>query len=333
MKRTILLLLLLICLGGFYFYTVNKTSEDTSIRIEDREFVVEDRNKIDIITIKRPGYPLIHLSKSKDGWLLNERRKASKHVIKNILSVLTQMEIDYIPPRATHGAIMEGINKLGIEVSSYDKEGKVLSEFILGKNNNVESGTYILKKGAQQPYVVVVPAVSGGIRNYFTLTDLNLRDKRIMDINTDDIVKVTLDYKKDRINSFTISREGNKYKLLPMQALANRTVKQNQNVIDAYIRSLQNFDAESIMTGNPSLDSLSRHIPFAELALDMKNGSQLGYTFYTADNWLDPDAARRGADDLATVERYYVFTSDGQVYTMQHRLIKDIFKPLYYFDR
>jgi len=333
MKRTLLLLLLLICLGGFYFYTKNKPSDDTSIRIEDREFVVSDRKLIDIVTIKRPGYPQIHLSKSKDGWMLNERRKASSHVMKNILSVLTQLEIDYIPPRATLPSIMDGINKLGIEVTSYDKQGNVLSEFILGKNNNVESGTYILKKGAKQPYVVVVPAVSGGIRNYFTLTDMDLRDKRIMEINTDDIEKVTLDYKKDRINSFMIEKDGSDYKLSPLKGLAGREIKQNKNIIESYILSLKNFDAEGIMTGNPSMDSLSNHIPFAELAIDMKGGEELGYTFYTIVNSLDPDAVRRGAGDLATIERYYVFTSDGEVYTMQHRLIKDIFKPLYYFDR
>lgn len=332
MLKTILPLLLLILLGGFYFYTKDDV-QDTSISIEDRDFVVKDRELIDIIVIKRPGYPELHLSKSKDGWLLNQRKKASPHVVRNILSVLTQMKLDYIPPKATYPKIMSDIEKLGIDVTTYDKDGNVLSDFIVGKNNNVESGTYCLKKGAKQPYVMIVPSISGGIRNYFTLTDSDLKDKTVLDINSNDIVKITMDYKKNRANSYVITKEGSNYSINPIvPSAAMSKLNQNQNIIDAYVKGFKKIGAESIMTGRPGMDSISRTIPFVELAIDMKDGSRLGYSFYPVTDILDPGTLIRTVSDLNKIDRYHMFSLDGECHVVQQRLVKNIFKPISYFD-
>lgn len=334
MLKTILPLIILILLGGIYFYTKDDP-QDTSIEIEDRDFVVEDREIIDIIVIKRPGYPELHLSKSKDGWLLNQRKKASPHVVKNLLSVLTQMKLDYIPPKTKYTKIMKDIEELGIDVTTYDKNGKVLSDFIVGKNNNVESGTYCLKKGAKQPYVMIVPSVGGGIRNYFTLKDIDLRDKTVLDINSNDIVKITMDYKKDRANSYVITKEGSSYSISPMVSSGGvNKLKQNQNVLAAYVKDFKKLGAESIMTGKPGMDSLSRIIPFVELAIDMKDGSQLGYSFYPVTDILTLEASNsmRKVSDLDQIDRYNMFASNGESYMVQHRLVKKMFKPITYFD-
>jgi len=332
MLKTILPLLILILLGGIYFYTKDDP-QDTSIDLDDRDFVVEDREIIDIIVIKRPGYPEMHLSKSNDGWLLNQRKKASPHVVKNLLSVLTQMKLDYIPPKTKYTKIMKDIELLGIDVTTYDKSGKVLSDFIVGKNNNIESGTYCLKKGAKQPYVMIVPSVGGGIRNYFTHTDVDLRDKTVLDINSNDIIKVTVDYKKDRANSFVITKEGTSYNIKPIvPTTSTNQLKQNQNVLTAYIKDFKKFGAESLMTGKPGMDSLSRTMPFVELAIDMKDGSQLGFSFYPVTDVLNLDATLRTVNDLKQIDRYNMFASDGESYMVQHRLVKKLFKPILHFD-
>ncbi len=331
MLKTILPLLLLILLGGIYFYTKDD-AQDTSIKIEDRDFIVADREMIDIIVIKRPGYPQIHLSKSKNGWLLNQRNRASDHVVKNLLTVLTKMKLDYIPPKATYSNIMKDIDELGIDVTTYDKDGNVLSDFIVGKNNNVESGTYCLKKGAKQPYVMILPAVSGGFRNYFTLRNIDLKDKIIFDINSDDIVKITMDYKKNRVNSFVVSKKGSQYEVNPIVPSATYTeLNQNQNIISAYVKSFKKLGAESIMTGRPGIDSISRTIPFIELAVDMEDGSQEGFSFYPVTDHLDEGATVRTVADLKQIDRYYMFSTDGECYTVQHRLLKNLFKPISYF--
>ena len=332
MYKTIISLVLLLALGGFYFLTKDKNN-DTSITIEDRDFVVHDREIIDIIVIDRPGYPKLHLSKSENGWLLNQRRKASPHVIKNLLSVLTRMKLDYIPPRTKYKKIMQDIEDLGIGVVTYDKEGQVLSDFIVGKNNNVESGTYCIKRGAKQPYVMIVPAISGGIRNYYTLSDIDLRDKTVMDVNSGEIVKVTLDYKKNRINSFVINKDkGGDYQvqsLLPTDKTNN--ISQNQNLLNAYIKDFKKIGAENIMTGRPDMDSLSQHMPLIELAIDLKNGSQLGYSFYPVMDNIDVGTEIKTVADLVKLDRYYMFSNDGQSYIVQQRLVKNILRPISYF--
>ena len=332
MFKTIIPLALLIVLGGIYFYTKDKDT-DTSIKLEDRDFVIKDREQIDIIKIKRPAYPEIHLSKAESGWLLNQRRKTSPHVMRNLLNVLTRMKLDYIPPKTKYSKIMQDIEDLGIDVTIYDKKGVVLSDFTVGKNNNAEGGTYILKKGAKQPYVMILPEVSGGIRNYFTLSNINYRDKTVMDINSNDIVKVTMDYKKNRVNSFVVNKDNSgKYEVEPILPIAKTMkIKQNQNLIDAYIKSFKKFGSENIMTGRPDMDSLRHHIPFIELAIDLKNGSQLGYSFYPVTNILSVGEEIKSVKDLEKIDRYHMFTSDGESYIVQQRFLKNIIKPIGYF--
>lgn len=332
--KTLIPLAILLILGVVYYMTKD-TPQDSSISIEDRDFVVENRDDIDIIRIKRPGYPEIHLSKSGGEWILNQRRKASSHIVRNILTVLTRMELDYIPPKTTYSKIMKDIELLGIDVTTYDKAGNVLSDFIVGKNNRVESGTYCLKKGAKQPYVMIVPAVSGGIRNYFTLTDLDLRDKTVMNVKSSDIVELTMDFKKDRKNSFQIKKEGSQYGITPLVPSANTSnISQNQNVLSAYMKNFKGFGAEGITTGKPEMDSIFRKIPGIELAMGMKDGSKRKFSFYPIVYRPEEDQPeKRTAEDLSRTEKFFMFSDNGESYIVQQRVMNKFIQPLSYFGQ
>jgi hypothetical protein len=332
--KTLLPLAILLILGVIYFMTKD-APKDSSISIDDRDFVVENREDIDIIRIKRPGYPEIHLSKKGEEWFLNQRRKASSHIVRNILTVLTKLELDYIPPNTTYPKIMKDIELLGIDVTTYDKAGNVLSDFIVGKNNNVESGTYCLKKGAKQPYVMILPSVSGGIRNYFTLTDLDLRDKTVMNVKSSDIVELTMDFKKDRKNSFQIIKEGSSYGISPLVPTANTSnISQNQNVLSAYMKNFKGFGAEGIMTGKPEMDSIYRKIPGIELDMSMKNGSKRKFSFYpVVYRPGEDDPERTTAEDMRRTEKFYMFSDDGESYIVQQRVMNKFIQPLSYFGQ
>lgn len=330
MKNILLLVLALLILGGIYLYT--ERSED-EIVYADRQFAVEDTDEIYVITMERPLHPPIHLSRSKNGWLLNERRKASQHVVNNLLSVLKNVEIDYIPPKAQYHKVMRDIANQGVKVAVYDKKGKVLAEYTVGKNTTSEGGTFYLNKGANQPYVMRVPAVSGGVNVYFTMNTLDFRDMSIMEVKSEQISRVTLDYKRDRRSSFVIENEGDLLKIDPLVKGADSEVKQNEKILQAYLLEYKKIGAEFVRTGDPSMDSLRHIMPFAELKLEMKNGKEIGYSFYPDEQVYDADNIFRTVEDLKTTDRHFVFASDGEVYIIQQRLLKGIFKPLAYFDR
>jgi len=131
MKRTLLLLLVLLLLGVLYFGFVKKEDQTSSIKIEDREFVLKDQSKVDVITIDSKGRPPIHLGKTKDGWYINNKQRANQRIVQNMLNTLERMAIKYIPTKKENETALKRMEMHGIELKTYDKTGALITDFIL----------------------------------------------------------------------------------------------------------------------------------------------------------------------------------------------------------
>ena len=332
MKKTLILLLLIALLALTYLFVNKQSSDNTSITIEDRNFVVENPDDIQIITIKSKAYPLMHLNRENNYWVLNQKYKADPIVIKNMLAVLTKMRIKYIPPRAQNEMIFESVARLGIEIKTYNKEGKILSDFIMATNTNDESGTYILKRGAQQAYVMSMPIVEGGLRNYFNQTQVDLRDKTIFSFDAKNIKSVSVNYLKDRKNSFSLETDNSNYKITAIGQADKKSKEANSNLAYAYFQNFNKLMAEHINQANPELYHLEGLLPFAEIIITTSNNKSIQLDLYPELDIFDKTVNTRSVDDLAQIESYFVKTSDGQDYLVQHRLLSKCLKTLAYFE-
>jgi hypothetical protein len=192
MKRTLILLLLLLLVVGVYYVIGEKPEEETTINVEDRDFKTKDRDAVGTITIKTKGRPLTHLSRKKnEEWYLNNTYKANQRIAANMLGALSAMTIQYIPNKLENQTALDRMDMHGIEIKTYDYNGNVLTDFILGTNINTEYGTYFRRANAKQCYVMSIPASPGGLRNYFTQTKEDLRDMTVFAYEPDNIKKVT----------------------------------------------------------------------------------------------------------------------------------------------
>ena len=203
MKRTLLLLLLLLFLVAIYFgITKFAQSKDTSIKLEDREFVVDDPSKIDIITVESAAYPMKHFSRQKNNWLLNNKYKVEPNIVKNMLMVLTKMRIHHIPPKNSVSKVKDLMKEIGMTIRTFDKNGNVLSEFVLGGNTQAEDASYCMKIGANQPYAMSIPVYDGGLRSYFNQTHENLITKIVYDFDNQQVTGIEMNYNKSKKSSF-----------------------------------------------------------------------------------------------------------------------------------
>jgi len=331
MKKTLILLLILLISAGAYYY-LTQGDGNSSMSIDSRGFVVENKEDIAFITIKNPGYPLVHLQRNSDNnWTLNKKYKANPNVINNMIGVLSSMEIKYIPTKARNKNVIQNLPIVGIEITSFDKSGNVLSELIMGDNDNKESATYCVRKGFDQSYAMHVKVTEGGLRNYFEQTQLNIRDNSVFDINPNDIRSLSMTYAKDRKNSFLIFKEDGKYKIEAKEQFAKSPNKGVSNVIEAYIKDYSQVYAEVIRTGDTSLDTIKNLVPFASLEFKLKNEEVQSYDFYPMLDLLEKEVNTQSVRDLAKIERFFVFASNEEVYVVQRRLIKEFFKPIAYF--
>ncbi|NNE27460.1 MAG: hypothetical protein HKN09_11515 [Saprospiraceae bacterium] len=336
MKRTLILLLVLVAMAMcYYFLVVKKDAQpNSSIQIDDREFVVENEEDIHVITIKSQGYPLVHLSRSEDIWLLNQRYKASENVVDNMLSVLTEMRLNYIPPKSQMEMIQKSIENVGMEIKTYDKDGNILSDFIMAGNTNKEDGTYCIKRDASQPYVMSMPVVEGGLRNYFNMELIAMRDKTMVELDVNKIKLIKVDYPKDITNSYQIRKDGRSYIFEPRGVQFKSSGTFSDNIIQSYVRDFNVLKAEYISTDNPARDTIKNRLAFAEILIQMEDNRQFKMDFFPDQDIYDRTVNTVSIENLGRVDRYFVDTSWGEFYTVQHRLIsKWLRTPKHFLSR
>lgn len=332
MRRTLTLLLFLLALLAIYFILDRADNSDGSIQIEDREFVIEDPGEVAFITVKNPGYPMMHFKrKSQNQWLLNDKYYADMNIVNNMLGVLSTMKINYIPPRSMMPKIMGELDEVGIEIKAFDSDGNILSDFIMASNDNKELSTFCVKRGARQAYAMHVPVAEGGLRNYFNQPQRDLRDKAIFNIDHRNIEELNLIYFKDRKNSFGVKRKNGQLQLRSLERLNTKAINTNQKTIQSYIKDYDKVMAEAIRTGEVSVDSIKNMIPFAQINYTLKDSSTSSFDFYPmVDIFLDT-VNTQTYKDLSAVERYFVFDNNEEIYIVQQRMVGQFFKPIDYF--
>jgi len=334
MKRVIILLSILLLLGAFSFFTLKSSGGDkTSVVLEDREFIVEDSDEINIVTIETPGYPMKHLSRQKNHWLFNNSQKVEPNIMQNMMRVLSKMTINYIPPRTMYPTINDGFERIGLTIKTYDKKGKVLSEFLMGGNTQEEDGTFCKRLGYDQVYVMTMPTSVGGLRAYFNQSQEQLRSKTVFDIKHEDIKEISLEYHKDKQNSFSVTRKGGNMEIAAPFNESLKSEKANPKLLDAYFKDFDKVAAEAIRTGHPSMDSIRNFLAFADLKIRMENDEEISLAFYPDIDLFRSDISTQKVEDVFRVERHFVFDGKGEVYVVQQRMLHDIFKKPDFFFR
>ena len=327
MKRTLILLLFLVGLGVIYLLSTNHSKANTSIKLADRSFMEVSSKDIHTITIDAPSRPMIHLSRKENDWYVNLKNKVSKNVIGNILSALDRMEIQYVPSKAESNTAKMRMEKFGLDVKTYDEEGNLLSDFMLGTNTNNEYGTYVLNEGADQAYVMHMTSHEGGLRGFFTHDIKDFRDLGLLDLDAEQISALSIDYPKDVENSFLITNQRGNYKWGDDNASG-----MSQKIADAFFKGFQNLNAEQLLNHFVHKDEIIKKIPFVKINLALNDGTETWMNVYPEVDVIG-GYNTKGIKDLTTRhESYFVHASWGDFYKVQDRFLRQYFVTPSHFE-
>ena len=334
MKKTGLLLLLLAITAGVYFLTGSTKSQakegKTTISIQDRDFVTKDRDAVKTITIKTKGNPMTHLSKVNGEWYINNKHRANDRIVGNMLGALSVMQIQYIPTKAENQTALKRMELHGIDIKTYGGNGTVLTDFVLGTNINSEYGTYFRKADAYQTYVMEIPAQNGGLRGYFTQTLEELRSSNVFAYDPEKITKVSMEYPKDKKNSFMIEQNGSQKKLYDVSG--EQVDSAIDNVVDAYLKDFRTLASEFVKNGHYDKDTVASYIPFATLSIEAKDEPMFSIDIYSVLDLVDKGIVTRSVDDITiNHERFYALTNRGDFYRIQNRILERFLKKVDYF--
>ena len=327
MKRTWLLLILFLALGGASaWYLWRQDNSQMSRLRQERDFAVPDTDDIHKIFLAHRDGEMVTLTRQGNDWLYNGKWKARPGAMDNLLDAIRRLRIKYVPPRAAVPAMVRDLGTQGIKVELYARSGRLIKSYYIGGSTPDERGTYIIREGFNEPFVGELPGWEGNLRFRYNLRGEDWRDRAVFAENPDQIVKVSLEYPKQRNQSFVLEKKGNSFDIRPFYDITPESRRPYRpGSAEAFLVAFENLGAEAFRNDSPERDSVLNTVPFCIISLTNQSGQEQQvklFPIYPDPTGLDPKSGYSLSS--LPVERYYAAMSSGDFMLVQHRVFKNI---------
>ncbi|TVR87616.1 MAG: DUF4340 domain-containing protein [Saprospirales bacterium] len=338
MKRTILYIIVLLALLGLTYHFAGQESRGgSSIDTSDREFAIKDTDQIGKIFIANRNDEPVLLNRRGSDWYVNDRYLASKTSMEELMRIIRDLEVRFIPPRASYTNIVQTIASLGIKVEIYDTRDNLMKSYYIGGVTNDEKGTHFLMEGSEQPYVMHIPYWSGSLRARFDLRADHFRDRAIFNERIRDIEKIEVKYPFQQDESFVIEREGEtSWGVRPLDPDMPRITRtRHPGLVESYLRNYRRVGVEGFENQHPQKDSILSSDPFAKISLTRNNGDVVSYTLYQRFPELIPGPFAAAEFDATEFQlRFYVHSAQRDDFMLaQYFVLRDILWGYSWFFR
>ncbi len=333
MKKTLLLLSLLLLALGIYFYLENNDVDDKIEAIQkERNFSIP-HEEIAKVTITSKDGKLNTITRDGDIWFINGKRMFDNQVFL-LKEALSNVKMESIPPKKATENIMKTIGRIGILVRVYGERDDVLRSYYVGGVPQGERGTYYLMEGYSQPYLMNIPGMEGSTRGRFLKKDTDWLDRAMFRYPNKDISYISLEYPRSKNSSFQLVKEEGEFKAKPIfnfTPVINK--EQNQRLTEDYLEGYyKGFFTEAYQNDHYQRDSIVNNmIPFLKMRIVNQKSDTTKLDLYNFNEVKELEGEAYGPDNVSRfVERYYVNVNDGENFMLtQHVLAK---KYLWAYD-
>lgn len=326
MKRTLLLAILFLALGGGAWYALNKKSQSGSLNSPDMNFAVTNTGDIYKIFLADRNGRTATLDRKEDYWLYNGKARARATAVSTLLETIAHVNVWYVPPKAAEQSMIKSLASEGIKVEIYDKSNKLLKSYYVGGVTNDEHGTFMMMEGAQQPYVVHDPSFIGQLRVRYLLGDDEWMDRIIFREKPDEIQSVTVEYPQRKSESFRLEKVGEaEYSVKPFYSTTT-VIKQplRKGVPEAYLLGFEKLGAEGFETDHPDRDSVVNLVPFTIVTVKKSNGEEKQVRFW-------PVEIQQTREGMPYVHRYFAEVDRRDFLLIQEMVFAPIFRGYSFF--
>lgn len=321
---TLILFLLLAAFaaGAWYFSKEEKTLDKTELIKQGMRFKTGVKDVQKIFIAQRDGTTTT-LERKDDYWIVNGKHKANPNIMRNMMTTIGAIDVKFIPTKASNEHIIKEMAAIGIKVELYNKKNQLLKAYYVGGSTNDELGTYMIMEGSDQPYVVHIPSLEGGVRWRFTPKDETWRDKTVFSEKEEDIKYISVEYptQKDKAFKFVRTNSG-KYEVTPFHDFVPASAKTvNEVAAKSFLIGFKKIIAEGFETKNINRDSVVNSVPFSIIKVGKTDGTEKSVRFFP----LDADEKRALTGETLPVHRYYAELDEEDFLLMQQRVVGKLF--------
>ena len=342
-KFPILLTIILIAIAAVLIWNNRYL---TTLRGDSADFMVWDTASITKVYLADRNDNETLLERHADGWSLNTDYKAHPKKIDQLLYTLYRVRVRMPVSRASHDHIITQMASRSTKVEVYqvvprinlfnkiklfyhEKRTKV---FYVGDATQDSSGTFMLREGADQAYIVYIPGFRGYISTRFTANPDDWRDHTVFHEAMTDIQSVTLEFGGHPELGFRVENVGkHQFKLTRLadqQELPFDTLK----VIN-FLSSFSDLRFEALLNSTMTqhrMDSIKNSPYLHKITLVDKEGDSTEMKTFTKrvqlrlgipeeEHEFDPD-------------RLYGLVNDGRdLVLIQHYIFDKVLKDVNYY--
>ncbi|MCB0704868.1 MAG: DUF4340 domain-containing protein [Saprospiraceae bacterium] len=321
MNQTKILLIVFAIFGSVAAWFLLKKGDDkTTVLTWERDFKIENTDEIYKIFVADRKGNTATLERDGAHWNLDGKYRASQNVVDNMLDVFRNVEILFIPPAAAVETMVTDLATNGIKVEAFDKSGEKIKGYYVGGSTPDERGTFLIREGAETPFITSMPNFSGTYWIRFVPQGDKWRDRTVFAYKPEEIAKVTMEYPKQRNKSFIVERGENGFDVLPyydLSAPISGTV--SQGAVEGFLTQFESLAAENYINGSPSLQNVQGKIPFASISVETISGDLKQIQIWPMDN-IDNSGRIKSPE----TERYYCLDNNGDFLLIQQRVFGDI---------
>lgn len=325
MKNKNILYFIVILFLGTCIYMLSK--QDNSIKRTDRrDFSVVDTSQVTKVTLSSKAPEIAILDRqNENSWTVNGKYKARKSGIFYLLQTLQRMEIAHPVPLSMRDNVIGNLAVKGIKVEVELKNGKNKIFYVGGENREL-TATFMMLKGASEPYAVHIPGFKGYLSGRFFTQEYLWRDKTVINYDNRNISNIKMQYynvnQKDE--SFQIKKTNKGYQLSDFET--KEIMDHNAKTLETYIASFRKLYAESFVTGTLNTDSLIKTQPLFELTVKTIDNQSTAIKVFNKKAektiYVDGDITMQDPD------RMFAFVNNEDWMVIQTNTFKKVMKEL-----
>lgn len=320
----------------------------TTLRGDAYDFTVRDTASVTRLFFADKSGNQVLLSRTEEGWKVNEKYDAQPQMVDNMLYTLDKMRIKMPVSLASHDNVITRMAGTNTKVEIYQivprinlfnkiklfPHEKLTKVFYIGDVTQDNSGTYVLKEGADKAYIVHLHGFRGFISSRFSANQEDWRDHKILSHDISEIASLKLEFNNDPDNSFVINEKGR-------YAYEMKRLKDNSNVEIDTIRVLNLLTSFSNVRFEAFLSDITKerrdsiiNSPYQErLTLVTKDGKEDVITTYT----MRIDASAFGFTeedwDDDPDHKYAYIKNNDELVMIQDFAFGKLLKPAEYYEK
>lgn len=286
---------------------------------------------------------------SDSAWMVDEKYYASQPMIEMLVNTMASMRIREKINRAALPNVVKDLSANNVKVEVYQMvyridwfkgklklfphEKKTVTYYV-GHETRDMMGSYILRDGDKEPYVIYMPGLRGMINTRFIADPIPWRSHRIMKLDVKNIERVELDIAAAPDQSYSVVREGEGFYFEcgepRMRAESFDTARVAQ-MLSSFTNL--NFDEYAMVVPKVEIDSVFSKAPKTVLTVTDRAGNRREVKTYV--KYTNPDDLKAMPDtamyQVFDINRLYAIIDSKDTVLIQYFVFDNILQPASFF--